>query len=229
MSPIERDGDLQNSGIIKDTFVTTNLNFGSVILQITDAAVISSIDTSSWNNQIKEWPFLSFELYCTSRTTSEKTEPEIVFVEEAREKIFPWLFLPPCGNLNWHLAPILFLSDEKRVLDPWSLVWYMASFAGLVTFFLVVSCSECCCSKRAARTPPNTPPTSPVESTSEVSHWVEETPPPPYDLFAPPSYDTLHNGSAREYKNKCGAYVVPVHGQMVTLHNTTNSTPAEPR
>lgn len=120
-------------------------------------------------------------------------------------------------------------SDNKRVVDPWSLVWYMASFGGLVVFFLVVSCSECCCSKRAARTPPGTAPTSPVDSTSEVTHWVEETPPPPYDLFAPPSYDTLCYGGARECKNKCEVYVVPVHGQMVTTHSTTSNTPAEPR
>jgi hypothetical protein len=47
VSPTERDEDLQNSGITKDTFVTTNLNFGSVILQITDAVVMSSADTTS--------------------------------------------------------------------------------------------------------------------------------------------------------------------------------------
>jgi hypothetical protein len=119
--------------------------------------------------------------------------------------------------------------DNKRVLDPWSVVWYMASFAGLVSFFLAVSCSECCCSRRTARTPPSTAPNSPVESQPEVRQWVEETPPPPYDLFAPPSYDALSYGSARDCKNKCGVYVVPVHGPMMTMHSTTSSTLAEPR
>jgi hypothetical protein len=77
--PTERDGDLQNSGIIKDNFVTTNLNYDNVIFQITDAVLMPSVDTMSWNNRTKEWPFRTFELCCTSRTA----EPEIVFVKEA--------------------------------------------------------------------------------------------------------------------------------------------------
>lgn len=187
-----------------------------------------SVDTASWNNRTKEWPFRAFELYCTSQTTSEKTEPEIAFVEEARERIFPWRFLSPCGNLNWHLASLLYLSENRRV-DPLSLVWYMVSFGGLVAFFLFVCCSECCCSKREARTPPDTTSASPVETSPEVTHWDEETPPPPYHLFAPPSYDTLYPVSALEYKNKCEIYVVPFHGRMVTLHSATSCTPAELR
>jgi hypothetical protein len=99
----------------------------------------------------------------------------------------------------------------------------------LVTFFLVVSCSECCCSKRAARTSPSASTARPAEPPPEVTQWVDETPPPPYHLFAPPSYDTLYYGSAREDKNKCEVYVVPVHSHMVALHSTTSSTHAEPR
>jgi len=76
---------------------------------------------------------------------------------------------------------------------------------------------------------PNPTPASPVEPTPEVRHWVEETPPPPYDLFAPPSYDTLYHEGARECKNKCEVFVVPFQGHMATLHSTTGSTPAERR
>jgi len=103
---------------------------------------------------------------------------------------------------------------------------YAISVGGLVVFFMVITCSECCCTKREARTPPNPTPASPVEPTPEETHWVEETP-PPYHLFAPPSYDTLHYGISRECKDKCEVYVVPVHGHVVERHSTTSSTPAE--
>ena len=75
MSPTERDGVLQNFGIIRDTFVTTNLNFGSVILQITDAVVMSSVDTSSWNNQIKRMTisYLRTVLYITNNQREDGT------------------------------------------------------------------------------------------------------------------------------------------------------------
>ncbi|XP_069686272.1 uncharacterized protein [Periplaneta americana] len=100
----------------------------------------------------------------------------------------------------------------KREVDPWSLIWYMASFGGLVIFFLVVSCSECCCSKR---TSPSAAAARSSDPPPEVTQWVDETPPPPYDLFAPPSYDTLFYGTLAEGKDKCEVYVVPIHSHMV--------------
>ncbi|XP_021914765.1 uncharacterized protein LOC110827422 [Zootermopsis nevadensis] len=120
-------------------------------------------------------------------------------------------------------------SENKREVDPRSLVWYMASFGGLVTFFLVVSCSECCCSKRTQRTPNSTSSARPAEPPAEVTQWLNETPPPPYHLFAPPSYETLFYESVGETKNKCEVYVVPIHSHVVTVHNTSSSIPAEPR
>jgi hypothetical protein len=131
------------------------------------------------------------------------------------------------SGTTFHLL-CLCLSENKREVDPWSLVWYMASFGGLVTFFLVVSCSECCCSKRATRTPRSVSTTRPVELPPEVTQWVDETPPPPYHLFAPPSYDTLFYGSVSEDKMKCEIYVVPVHNHMVTLQRAASSMPPEP-
>jgi hypothetical protein len=134
-----------------------------------------------------------------------------------------------CHISSWHLIPILFLPENKRDVDPKSLVWYMASFGGLVTFFLVVSCSECCCSKRQQRTPNRTSDVRSAEPPAEVTQWVDESPPPPYHLFAPPSYETLFYGNVSEAKNKCEVYVVPVHSHVVSLHSTASSTPAEPR
>ncbi|KAK0174461.1 hypothetical protein PV327_010228 [Microctonus hyperodae] len=81
-------------------------------------------------------------------------------------------------------------TDNQSPLDPWSIVWYIGSFGGLVAFFLIVSCSEWCC-RRSAR--PSTPynPQRSVETTN-TPRGVTETPPPPYHLFAPPSYDSVN-------------------------------------
>jgi hypothetical protein len=173
-----------------------NMNFGSVILQITPAVVMPSVDTTSWNNQTKEWQFCAFKLYCASRM-SEEMEPETVFVEEARESVFPWRFLPSCWNLNWHLAPILFLSEDKRLVDTWSLVWYALGLISLVAFFLLIGCLECRCCRRETRTPPNVTTASPFESTPEVMPRVQETTLQPHDPFELRSYDTLHYGLYR--------------------------------
>ncbi|XP_046746993.1 uncharacterized protein LOC124411721 [Diprion similis] len=76
-------------------------------------------------------------------------------------------------------------------LDPWSIVWYIGSFGGLVAFFLVVSCSEWCC-RRGAR-PMGITYTQPGEPDS-TSFGVQDAPPPPYHLFAPPPYDSIYYG-----------------------------------
>ncbi|XP_023710865.1 uncharacterized protein LOC111866290 [Cryptotermes secundus] len=119
-------------------------------------------------------------------------------------------------------------SGNKREVDPWSLLFYMASFGGFVAFFLVISCFECCCCKCASRRPQNTSTDSPVEPLPTETQWVHETPPPPYHLFAPPSYDTLFYGSVRDDKHKCGVYVVPIHNDIGTPYSTARSVPTEP-
>ena len=115
------------------------------------------------------------------------------------------------------------------MLDPWSVIWYMVSFAGLVSFFMVVSCFDCCCTKRAPITPPNSLPSSLVASASDVSGSVEDMTPPSYDHFAPPSYDALGYGIAQGCKKKCDVFVLPIHGHVMTMDSMTTGTPAEPR
>ncbi|KAL7293116.1 hypothetical protein TKK_0013269 [Trichogramma kaykai] len=81
---------------------------------------------------------------------------------------------------------------QSGPLDPWSIVWYIGSFGGLVAFFLIVSCSEWCC-RQGAR-----PLTVPCTQRGEIINMPHDAvavdlsqPPPPYHLFAPPSYTTL--------------------------------------
>ncbi|XP_066995870.1 uncharacterized protein [Anabrus simplex] len=95
-------------------------------------------------------------------------------------------------------------SSDKNV-DPLSLVYYIGSFAALLLFFLVVSCSECCCEK---------PPTSVGRATAD--NVLDDclppdagTPPPPYDDFAPPPYNSLFE-SEDSTKSKLTVFVVPV-------------------
>ncbi|KAH0949544.1 hypothetical protein HN011_000554 [Eciton burchellii] len=70
--------------------------------------------------------------------------------------------------------------------DAWSISWYISSFGGLVLFFLFVSFSEWYCrSGNSTETPQdNEPP--------EMTNTSREGPPPPYHLFAPPSYDSIN-------------------------------------
>ncbi|XP_032666905.1 uncharacterized protein LOC116842195 isoform X2 [Odontomachus brunneus] len=102
-------------------------------------------------------------------------------------------------------------SDPQNPLDPWSIVWYIGSFGGLVAFFLIVSCSEWCC-RRAAR-PLAMPYAQPTEVIS--SRGVAETPPPPYHLFAPPPYDSVNYGEIVDKTSgeKLDIYVISVPTQ----------------
>nr|CAD7264961.1 unnamed protein product [Timema shepardi] len=93
-------------------------------------------------------------------------------------------------------------SIDTSKLDPWSLVWYIGSFGGLVTFFLVVSCSECCCKRRQAAA------ASTAAQEAAEFRVIEDPPPPPYEMFAPPPYDSLFYG---EKKDRLEIFVVPVH------------------
>ncbi|XP_015434290.1 PREDICTED: uncharacterized protein LOC107190077 isoform X1 [Dufourea novaeangliae] len=111
--------------------------------------------------------------------------------------------------------------DGQNPLDPWSIVWYIGSFGGLVAFFLIVSCSEWCC-RRGGR-----PLTVPYAQRADVINGgsgqvVTETPPPPYHLFAPPPYDSVNYGEYVENKTngeKLDIFVisVPVHRPVVQV------------
>lgn len=88
---------------------------------------------------------------------------------------------------------LLFFADNmsSSAFDPWSIIWYIGAFGGLIAFFLVVSCSEWCCGSRRSDRPgvgernPNL-----NVSRCQQQQQVAGTPPPSYHLFAPPSYDT---------------------------------------
>ncbi|XP_012142197.1 uncharacterized protein LOC100879597 [Megachile rotundata] len=108
--------------------------------------------------------------------------------------------------------------DSQNPLDPWSIVWYIGSFGGLVAFFLIVSCSEWCC-RRGGRTI-----TVPYAQRAEVINGgqvVTETPPPPYHLFAPPPYDSVNYGEIVDKTSgeKLDIYVisVPIHRPVVQV------------
>ncbi|XP_076232246.1 uncharacterized protein LOC143177872 isoform X2 [Calliopsis andreniformis] len=108
--------------------------------------------------------------------------------------------------------------NGQNPLDPWSIVWYIGSFGGLVAFFLIVSCSEWCC-RRGGR-----PLTVPYAQRAEVMNGgqvVTETPPPPYHLFAPPPYDSVNYGEIVDKTSgeKLDIYVisVPIHRPMVQV------------
>ncbi|XP_071856944.1 uncharacterized protein isoform X2 [Bombus fervidus] len=111
--------------------------------------------------------------------------------------------------------PSLVDNDGQNPLDPWSIVWYIGSFGGLVAFFLIVSCSEWCC-RRGGR-----PLTVPYAQRAEAINGpvVTETPPPPYHLFAPPPYDSVNYGEIVDKTSgeKLDIYVisVPIHRPVV--------------
>ncbi|XP_017781813.1 PREDICTED: uncharacterized protein LOC108566448 [Nicrophorus vespilloides] len=121
-------------------------------------------------------------------------------------------------------------SEEQHVNNndfgdniPWSITWYVASFSGLIVFFVLISCSEWCCRKRS-RSPTRAQnirtaaaSLSSSQMTTQTNSFQETTPPPAYDLFAPPSYDSLaaaaaaNSGNSSLEKSEYDVYVVPVH------------------
>lgn len=83
--------------------------------------------------------------------------------------------------------------------DSMSIMWYLVSFAGLVTFFLLLSFSEFCCKK------------SHQGALNSSTGNTEPPAPPPYELFAPPTYDSLFRDIARDRKRSISVFLVPVH------------------
>lgn len=126
-------------------------------------------------------------------------------------------------------------NEIDEVFDSWSIVWYIASFSGLILFFLIVSCSEWCCRNRIRRQQQQqqqqNPQTTQTATSSQTDMRIiatrsqpEQQPPPSYDLFAPPSYDSLLNtvgvtsvaNGGEMKKSDYEVYVVPVH-TMTTM------------
>ncbi|XP_076160669.1 uncharacterized protein LOC143143389 [Ptiloglossa arizonensis] len=110
--------------------------------------------------------------------------------------------------------------DGHNPLDPWSIVWYIGSFGGLVAFFLIVSCSEWCC-RRGGR-----PLAVPYAQRAEVineGQVVTEAPPPPYHLFAPPPYDSVNYG---EIVDKTSGEKVDIYVISVPIHRPVVQVPA---
>ncbi|XP_066146233.1 uncharacterized protein [Euwallacea fornicatus] len=100
------------------------------------------------------------------------------------------------------------ISVDAPSLDTWSIIWYVASFGGLILFFLIVSCSEWCCRRNARRRCQRN------NNSQTVPQIMSETPPPSYDLFAPPAYEDLwgtNSGGRSGEKRQFDIYVVPVH------------------
>ncbi|XP_078045154.1 uncharacterized protein LOC144474307 isoform X1 [Augochlora pura] len=149
------------------------------------------------------------------RSEDEKTVYVIEFESESGEKE------EQSKGKDGPAGRFLFVSvdgDDQNPLDPWSIVWYIGSFGGLVAFFLIVSCSEWCC-RRGGR-----PLTVPYAQRAEVmngSQVVTETPPPPYHLFAPPPYDSVNYGEIVDKASgeKLDIYVisVPIHRPVVQV------------
>ncbi|XP_050310672.1 uncharacterized protein LOC126746453 [Anthonomus grandis grandis] len=96
---------------------------------------------------------------------------------------------------------------DQSVPSTWSVVWYIASFTGLILFFLIVSCSEWCCRRNARRNCQRT--TLPQGGTS--SQRINDTPPPPYDNFAPPKYEEVLGMCSSGEKSKYDVFVVSEH------------------
>ncbi|XP_044271238.1 uncharacterized protein LOC123015533 isoform X2 [Tribolium madens] len=112
--------------------------------------------------------------------------------------------------------------NTSTPLDSWSVVWYIASFGGLIVFFLIVSCSEWCC-RRALRNSQNCGRSAPAATTLNVP----DTPPPSYDQFAPPSYESIclgRNGRGGE-KSEYDIYVVPVHAFAPIMESRQEDAP----
>ncbi|XP_044015233.1 uncharacterized protein LOC122857231 isoform X2 [Aphidius gifuensis] len=114
--------------------------------------------------------------------------------------------------------------DNQSPLDPWSIVWYIGSFGGLVTFFLIVSCSEWCCRKNAR--PIGSSCDQRCDDNQQQNNTnISETPPPPYHLFAPPPYDSINYSDLvdKSSSDKFDIYVITTTPTTTTTTTNTQS------
>ncbi|XP_008198115.1 uncharacterized protein LOC103314282 isoform X2 [Tribolium castaneum] len=137
---------------------------------------------------------------------------------------------PPGADDAENRMFLFFVNNDKYTggdststpLDSWSVVWYIASFGGLIVFFLIVSCSEWCC-RRALRNSQSCGRSAPAAAAPSVP----DTPPPSYDQFAPPSYESIclgRNGRGGE-KSEYDIYVVPVHAFGTIMESRQEDAP----
>uniref|UniRef100_A0A1B6K208 Uncharacterized protein n=1 Tax=Homalodisca liturata TaxID=320908 RepID=A0A1B6K208_9HEMI len=115
-----------------------------------------------------------------------------------------------CCNLSANKS-----SRTPEEVDIWSVMWYLGAFGGLVTFFLIVTCSEWCFGNHMyTRHGINHLYVNAYQSNFRETRRVSNSPPPPYDLFAPPSYSDLF-GKAPEpkKKSKFDVFIIPIHGR----------------
>ncbi|XP_054290381.1 uncharacterized protein LOC129005498 [Macrosteles quadrilineatus] len=123
------------------------------------------------------------------------------------------------SNNSWNIL------DENRsanttdaatvheVVDMWSVMWYLGAFGGLVTFFLIVTCSEWCFGNHMyTRHGINELYINAYQTNFHEARRVSDSPPPPYDLFAPPSYSDLF-GKVQDTrrKSKISVFIIPIH------------------
>uniref|UniRef100_A0A6M2DXW7 Putative secreted protein n=1 Tax=Xenopsylla cheopis TaxID=163159 RepID=A0A6M2DXW7_XENCH len=86
-----------------------------------------------------------------------------------------------------------------------ALVWYVMTFGALIIFFTFLSCSGGLC----RRLPPSQSSTSNQSPTSDRKQIAEK--PPAYELFAPPSYETVvmeMKDVDRSKKPECSVFTI---------------------
>ncbi|XP_039293114.1 uncharacterized protein LOC120353436 [Nilaparvata lugens] len=113
--------------------------------------------------------------------------------------------------------------DQEQDADPWSVIWYLGAFSGLITFFLVVTCSEWCCGNHLYTRHYGANQVY-ASSFTHQAYRPPDTPPPPYHLFAPPSYKESvapEKGAAKggvgvKSLRRLGVFVIPVHRVKTT-------------
>ncbi|XP_035792672.1 uncharacterized protein LOC118466912 isoform X3 [Anopheles albimanus] len=89
------------------------------------------------------------------------------------------------------------LFTDTPVMDAITIIWYLATFIALISFFLVMACADRNrCRSRKPVDPEVTPP---------------PTPAPSYRLFAPPSYDSLELD-----KDTDSIFIIPYDSRSVS-------------
>ncbi|XP_052896536.1 uncharacterized protein LOC128303582 [Anopheles moucheti] len=96
------------------------------------------------------------------------------------------------------------LFTDTPVMDAITIVWYLATFIALISFFLVMACADRnrCGTRKPATEELQPPP----------------TPAPSYRLFAPPSYDTLEFE-----KDNDSIYIIPYDTRSDSDHHQRNA------
>uniref|UniRef100_A0A2M4BZB1 Secreted protein n=1 Tax=Anopheles marajoara TaxID=58244 RepID=A0A2M4BZB1_9DIPT len=99
------------------------------------------------------------------------------------------------------------LFTDTPVMDAITIIWYVATFIALISFFLVMACADRRrCRSRKPVDPELTPP---------------PTPAPSYRLFAPPSYDSLEFD-----KDTDSIFIIPYDNRSVSTDDPQRSAEA---